>query len=117
MISRRATTVAAISYGANVALGLGVATGRVRTGRAHWVHHALYICTAATVSIASATLIAERGLRGAVLAPALVPLAAIPYAGTHGWRHPALALSIAPFMLAALAVARDPRTPRRKGSR
>lgn len=124
MISRRATTIAAVSYGANCALGLGVATGVVRTGRARWVHHALYIATATTTTAAAVSLLAERGARGAVLVPALVPIAAIPYAGTHGWRHLALAASVAPFMAAALAVAwmrppasGSPARHRRKGRR
>jgi len=105
MIARLAATYAAVSYAANCALGLAVASGRVRTGRAHWVHHALYINTAASTTVATAALVTERGARGAVIAPALVPLAAIPYAGTHGPRHPALAVSIAPFIAAGLIVA------------
>ena len=105
MIARLAATYAAVSYAANCALGLTVASGRVRTGRAHWVHHALYINTAASTTVATAALVTERGVRGAVIAPALVPLAAIPYAGTHGPRHPALAASIAPFIVAGLIVA------------
>lgn len=117
MIARVLTTYAAASYLANCALGIGVATGRVRTGRAHWVHHALYINTAASMAAATAALIAERGARGAVGAPALVPLALIPFAGTHGPRHPAIASSIAPFVLAALAVAWRPARGTRRHSR
>ncbi|MGN6272472.1 MAG: hypothetical protein ACTHMQ_05210 [Protaetiibacter sp.] len=118
MIARLAATYAAVSYAANCALGLAVASGRVRTGRAHWVHHALYINTAASTTVATAVLVAERGARGAVIAPALVPLAAIPYAGTHGRRHPALAVSIAPFIVAGLLVAwRRPTATRSSRSR
>jgi hypothetical protein len=105
MSARLAATYAAVSYAANCALGLAVASGRLRTGRARWVHHALYINTAASTTAATVALIAERGRAGAVVAPALVPLAAIPYAGTRGWRHPALAVSIAPFIVAGLVVA------------
>jgi hypothetical protein len=105
MIARLAATYAAVSYAANCALGLAVASGRLRTGRAHWVHHALYINTAVSTVATTAALIAERGRAGVVVAPALVPLAAIPYAGTRGWRHPALAVSIAPFIVAGLVVA------------
>jgi len=105
MIARLAATYAAVSYAANCALGLAVASGRLRTGRAHWVHHALYINTAASTVATTAAPIAERGRAGAVVAPALVPLAAIPYAGTRGWRHPALAASIAPFIVAGLVLA------------
>lgn len=112
MIARRATAIAASSYSANLALGLGVASGAVRTGRARWAHHALYIVTAATTTAAAAALLVEHGARGAVMAPALAPIAAIPFAGTHTGRHPALALSIAPFLLAGLAVAWGPRRTR-----
>jgi hypothetical protein len=118
MIARIAATYAAVSYAANCALGLAVASGRVHTGRAHWVHHALYMNTAASTTVATAALVAERGARGAVIAPALVPLAAIPYAGTHGRRHPALAMSIAPFIVAGLIVAwRRPTAARSSRSR
>lgn len=108
MISRALTIAAACSYLASCTLGLGVATGRWRTGRAHWLHHALYISTAGTTAAATVALVAERGRRGAVLAPALAPLAAIPYAGTRGWRHPALAAAVGPFLAAALAVVARP---------
>ncbi|MBN9141309.1 MAG: hypothetical protein J0H23_10835 [Micrococcales bacterium] len=119
MIARALTSYAAAAYLANCALGIGVATGRIRTGRAHWLHHALYVNTAAATVAATASLVAGRGARGAVLAPALVPLAVIPYAGTRGPRHPAIAASIAPFMAAALAVAwrSDGRRRSRKGAR
>lgn len=113
MIARALATYAAVSYAANCALGLAVASGRLRTGRAHWVHHALYINTAASTAATTAALLAERGREGAVIAPALVPLAAIPYARTRGWRHPALAASIAPFMVAGLVVAWRRRPARR----
>jgi hypothetical protein len=102
MSARLAATYAAVSYAANCALGLAVASGRLRTGRARWVHHALYINTAASTTAATVALIAERGRAGAAIAPALLPLAAIPFAGTHGPRHPALAASIAPFIVAGL---------------
>ena len=112
MIARALTIAAACSYAASCTLGIGVATGRLRTGRARWVHHALYISTAGSTAAATVALVAERGARGAVLAPALVPLAAIPYAGTRGWRHPSLAASVAPFLAAALTVVARPRPAR-----
>jgi len=118
MIARVLATYAAVAYAANCALGLAVASGRLRTGRARWVHHALYVNTAAATVAATAALVAERGRAGAVVAPALVPLAAIPYAGTHGRRHPALAASIGPFLVAGLAVAfRTPRAASRATKR
>ena len=40
------------------------------------------------------------------LAPAAVPLAAIPYAGTHTRRHPLIGVTAAPFFAAAAIRAR-----------
>jgi len=117
MTARVAATYAAVAYAANCALGLAVASGRLRMGRARWVHHALYINTAAATAVTTAALVAERGKAGSVVAPALVPLAVIPYAGTRGWRHPALAASIGPFLAAALVVAWRRPTPTRAGAR
>lgn len=93
---------AALSYCANCALGTAVATGAVRTGRWHWTHHALYICTSALSTIAFLTLRRSDPRAAQALAPATLPLAVIPFAGTHGRRHPAIALAAAPFVLAAL---------------
>lgn len=117
MMARALATYAAVAYAANCALGLAVASGRLRTARARWVHHALYINTAAATVATTAALVAERGRAGAVVAPALVPLAAIGYAGTRGWRHPALAASIGPFLAAALVIAWRRPAPARAGSR
>lgn len=102
-------TAAAVSYSANCALGTAVATGAVHTGRWHWTHHALYICTSTLALAAAATLLAERRSAGLALLPAAIPLAIIPFAGTHGRRHPAIALSAAPFLATALvrALTRD----------
>jgi hypothetical protein len=89
------------SYAANVALGVATATRILDTSRFRWVHHALYITTSAlTVAAVAGDL---RGPAGRRLAPALVPLAVIPFAGTHGRRHYAVAAAAAPFYaLAAL---------------
>ncbi|PPI24123.1 hypothetical protein C5D44_12275 [Rathayibacter sp. AY1B5] len=99
---------AAVGYSANCALGTAVATGALRTGRWHWIHHALYICTSSLTALAWATLRRSDPRAAAALAPAAVPLAAIPFAGTHGRRHPAIALAAAPFVLAALERTRRP---------
>ncbi len=97
---------ATTSYAANCALGASVATGVVRTGRWHWIHHAMYICTSALTLAAGVALLTsgdERHRRaGTLLLPTALPLAAIPFAGTHSRRHPSLALTAAPFY--ALAV-------------
>ncbi len=97
---------ATTSYAANCTLGVSVATGVVRTGRWHWIHHALYICTSALTLTAGIALLTSRDERnrraGALLLPTAVPLAAIPFAGTHSRRHPAVALAAAPFYALAL---------------
>lgn len=95
-------TAAAVSYTANCALGTAVATGAVHTGRWHWTHHALYICTSTLTAAAATALLAEKRSAGLALLPAAAPLAIIPFAGTHGRRHPAIALAAAPFIALAL---------------
>lgn len=99
---------AAASYTANCALGTAVATGVVHTGRWHWTHHALYICTSTLTLAAATALLAEKRAAGLALLPTAVPLAIIPFAGTHGRRHPAIALAAAPFIALALAKALRP---------
>ncbi|MGK7223216.1 hypothetical protein ACSNO4_10520 [Kocuria flava] len=108
---------AAGCWAANAALGAGVALGLVRTGRFRWVHHALYTTTTTATAAATAACAlsaAPRARRAAlVLAPALVPLAVLPRAGTpaqgHPRRHALLALCAAPCYAAALAAARPAR--------
>lgn len=105
--------VATAAYAANCALGASVAARLIDTSRFRWLHHALYIVTCTTV--AAATVVGwSRGPRssgrGAALAllPAAAPLAAIPYLGSHGRRHPLVALAAAPFIVAGLVVSRLP---------
>jgi hypothetical protein len=95
---------AAASYGANCLLGASVALGLIDTRGVRWVHHALYISTVVLGAGALSTAIWGRPRRAsrraaAVLAPAAVPLALIPYAGTHTRRHPVVALTAAPFFV------------------
>ncbi|MGN6743478.1 MAG: hypothetical protein ACTHJL_09310 [Amnibacterium sp.] len=88
-------TAATGGYAVNVALGVATATRLIDTSRIRWVHHALYIVTATlTVAAVAANLRSPAGRR---LAPALVPLAVIPYAGTRSRRHSVIAASAAPF--------------------
>ena len=94
------------SYLASCALGTGVAAGVLRTGRARWVHHALYINTATLTALALAATAWERRSAGWWLLPAAVPLAVVPYAGTRSRRHVLVAVSAAPFYVAALAADR-----------
>jgi hypothetical protein len=104
---------ATVSYAANCALGAAVATRLVDTTRCRWVHHALYIatCTAAAAALIAGRLGAPRrpGRRAAsALLPAAVPLAVIPFAGTHTRRHPLVALTAAPFVAASLYLSLRP---------
>lgn len=99
---------AALAYGANVALGSAVAARVIDTRDFRWLHHALYIATCATTgsALAAGFLWARprRASRRAalLLLPAAVPLSAIPYLGSRGIRHPLVALTAAPFIVAGL---------------
>lgn len=102
---------AAACYTANCALGALVALRLIDTGRVRWAHHALYIATSVMTAFALASGLWRgrpvRSRRAAVtLAPALIPLAVIPYAGTRTKRHPALALTAAPFFAGAVVRSR-----------
>ena len=96
--------VAASSYVLNCALGGAVAAKIVDTSRIRWLHHVLYICTCATTASAVVVAAPRPASRRAALAlaPAVVPLAVIPFAGTRGLRHPLVALAAAPFYAAGL---------------
>jgi len=101
---------AAAAYAANCALGAAVALKLIDTRDIRWVHHALYLTTSTLTAIALSSALWGRPRRtsrraSAVLAPAVVPLIVIPYAGTHTGRHPAVALSAAPFFAAGAATA------------
>ncbi|MDQ0726979.1 hypothetical protein [Microbacterium sp. W4I20] len=106
---------ASVAYGANVALGTAVATKVIDTSNFRWLHHALYIATCTTVVAAVSALFwgaPRRASRRAALAlaPAAIPLAAIPYLGSHGRRHPLVALAAAPFVIAGLVCSLRPAT-------
>jgi hypothetical protein len=97
---------AAVAYTANCALGGAVALRLLDTRRFRWVHHVLYTTTAAlTVAAVAAGALARRPA-AALLAPALMPLAGIPYAGTRTIRHPLVAVVAAPWYAAALVAGR-----------
>ena len=95
-------TAATTSYLANCALGTMVATGALRTGRAHWVHHAMYITTASLAGVAASSLFWSRNRAGLLLLPAAVPLVLIPAISSHSRRHIVTALAAAPFFVASL---------------
>ena len=93
--------VATVAYAANCLLGGAVAVGAVRLGRARWLHHALFVVTAATAGAAATSAVWARSLPGAALVPALVPLGLVPYRSSTVRRHVAAATAPAPAYLAA----------------
>lgn len=93
-------SAATASYVANCALGLSVATGVLDTTKVHWLHHGLYTCTSTLAGAAVSSLVWSRSTAGWWLLPAAVPLALIPHLSARSRRHPALALSAAPFFAA-----------------
>lgn len=104
---------ATVAYAANAALGTAVAARLIDTQNFRWVHHALYIATCVTTALAASAFLwgsPKRVSRRAALAlvPAAAPLAAIPYLGTHTRRHPLIALTAAPFIVAGLVCSRIP---------
>lgn len=96
----------ALCYAANCALGVATATRLIDTRRIRWVHHALYIATITTTALALGVAVQRDRRVAAVLSPALIPLAVIPFAGTRTRRHPAVALSAAPFIAAGVLTSR-----------
>ena len=95
-------TVATASYAANCAVGAGVATRVLDTTNAHWVHHALYICTSTLATVAASSLLWSPCKAGWALLPAAVPLALIPRISSDSRHHIGVALSAAPFFAASL---------------
>ncbi|WP_114558839.1 hypothetical protein [Desertihabitans aurantiacus] len=102
--TRALVTAAAAGYAANVAFGTAVATGVVDNRRIRWVHHALFIATSTLTGLALAASAVQRRPAGLALLPAVVPLAALPYAGGRLRRHTGLAGSAAPAFLSALVL-------------
>ena len=101
--TRDLVTAAASGYAANVAFGTAVASGLVDNRRIRWVHHALYIVTAALTGAALVSAVAQRRPAGLALAPAVVPLALLPGVG-RGRRHVTAAAAAAPSFVIALCL-------------
>lgn len=99
--------LAASAYGANAGFGWSVAAGLLTTGRFRRVHSVLFIVTAATTVAAVCRTVPAGRAGGRILAPALIPLALLPYRALprHDGiaAHRRLALAAAPFYVAALA--------------
>ena len=103
-LTRGLVTAAATCYTANVLFGSAVATGVIDNRRIRWVHHALYIATCTATGSALVAGAVQRQPAAALLAPAVLPLAALPRGG-GGRRHIALAASAAgPFIIALVRV-------------
>lgn len=100
--SRALVTAAGTVYGATAMLGVGLATGLWRNRRHRWVHHVGYIAAVALTSAAVATGAATEPARARLAAVALVPLAALPRIPTRSRRHPLVALTAAPWLVAAI---------------
>ena len=91
---------ATAGYLANIALGTAV-RARVLDSRGYrWLHHVLYIGTAALTLTALIAGLARRDPQTALLAPAVVPLAALPSADRG--MHTRVALAAAPWFATAV---------------
>ncbi|MFT2690744.1 hypothetical protein [Clavibacter zhangzhiyongii] len=113
---RVAFAAASGAYLVNCAIGIGAAARILPPRPELRLHHRAYLLTSAlTVVALSAALWAPEPGRAAArraaraLAPALLPLAALPAAGTRTRRHPAVALTAAPwYAWGTLTAWRDP---------
>lgn len=101
--STRALGLAATAaYAANCALGTAVEKGVVDTSRDRRPHHALYVVTATLTVAAVFAGLVRRSPVGLVLAPALLPLAVLPFVGHED--HVGTALAAAPWYVGSLLV-------------
>lgn len=95
---------ATTSYLANCALGAAVGLRWVDSSGFRWVHHAVYVATAALTAAAGCDLARRRRREFWRLLPAAVPLVAIPAVRARSRWHPIIAATAAPAYLAALRV-------------
>ncbi len=106
-VPRSLLIAASASYGANCALGGAVATGRLDTSGARWVHHAVYVSTVVLTAAAAVQLAAGGDRALWRLLPVALPLVAVPSVSARSRGHVALALSAAPAYAAALTTPRE----------
>ncbi|RIJ46026.1 hypothetical protein DZG00_14355 [Clavibacter lycopersici] len=101
---RAAFAAASAAYLVNCAIGIAAATRILPPRPELRLHHRAYVLTSALTAVALASPLwaggaarpaARRAARA--LAPALIPLAALPRVGTRTRRHPAVALTAAPW--------------------
>ncbi|MFC7431764.1 MULTISPECIES: hypothetical protein [unclassified Agrococcus] len=103
MTAARGLAVGALAvYATTATLGIGLAAGWWRNERHRWVHHVGFI-GAKTLTAATVVANAASGDRARTLlaAPALLPLALLPRIPTRSRRHPLVAVTIAPWLVAA----------------
>ena len=96
------TALATGAYAVNCALGASVRAGVVDSSGFRWLHHALYIGTFGTTALAAAAGVLRGSAKGALLAPALLPLSFLPFLGREV--HTAVGLAPAPWYLGSLLV-------------
>ena len=106
-VSRSLLTAAVASYAVNCALGAAVAARRLDTSGARWVHHAVYVSTAALTTAAGVQLAVGGDRALWRLLPAAGPLLVIPRVSARTRGHVLLALAAAPAYAAALTTPRE----------
>lgn len=98
---------AASAYAINALFGAAVRLRLIDSSGFRWTHHGLYIITFVLTVAAVSTLLWSDSPAGWYLLPAVVPLAALPYAGSarrHPARHMAVALLPLPLYILSLII-------------
>jgi hypothetical protein len=101
-LALRAATAA---YVLTCGVGLAVRRGLLRTDRARWVHHALFVTTAASTALAVVALAVTRDRAALALAASAVPFVALTRVSARTGPHARVALAAAPAYAAAWLVA------------
>jgi hypothetical protein len=97
-----ALVVATSAYLLTCGVGLGVRRGVLRTERARWVHHLLFVVTAASSALAVVALTAARQRAAALaLLPVALPFARLTRISARTGPHARTALAAAPAYPAA----------------
>jgi hypothetical protein len=105
-----ALAVATSAYLLTCGVGLGVRRGVLRTERARWVHHLLFVVTAASSALAVVALTAARQRAAALaLLPVAVPFARLTRISARTGPHARTALAAAPAYAAAWSLLGRPR--------
>jgi len=105
-----ALAVAASAYLLTCGVGLGVRRGVLRTDRARWVHHLLFVLTAASSSAAVVALTAARQRAAALaLLSVAAPFARLTRISARTGPHARTALAAAPAYAAAWLLSRGVR--------